>query len=167
VTEAADRLIVTDWPEVSEPEVGDTDRPDEGSVMLYPETSPPCAVSVNEPLRLPSVFRVSVTTPAETASVPGDDGGGDGGGLGGCEVRPGVGDVPPPGVDPRGDPDEPEAEADGEPDTLMVRPMCLPPLPLPLGDGDDGDTGVDPEFSGAWLTAAGPTVAADAVGAPL
>jgi hypothetical protein len=56
--------------------------------------------------------------------VPGDVGGGDGVGLGGCEDRPGVGDLPP-----GDDPDGPEAEADGEPDTVMVRPMCLPPLP--------------------------------------
>jgi hypothetical protein len=58
--------------------------------------------------------------------VPGDGGGGDGVGLAGCEDRPGVGDLPP-GEDPDGP--EAEAEADGEPDTLMVRPMCLP-LPL-------------------------------------
>ena len=79
--------------------------------------------------------------------------------------RPGVGDDPPRGEEPDG----PGAKAggEGEPDTVMVRPMCLPGLPLPLWDGDDGGTGVDPVFSGAWLTAAGPTVAADAVGAPL
>ncbi len=75
--------------------------------------------------------------------------------------RPGVGDDPPRGEVPDG----PEAEADGEPDTVMVRPACWPPLPL--WDEDDGGTGVDPVFSGAWLTAAGPTVAADALGAPL
>ena len=32
-------------------------------------------MSVNEPLRLPSPFRVSVTEPVETTSVPGDGGG--------------------------------------------------------------------------------------------
>jgi hypothetical protein len=121
---------VTDWPEDSDPEVGDTDRPDEGFVMLYPETSPPWAVSVNEPLRLPSPFKVSVTEPVEATSVPGDDGGGDGLGLAGGVDRPGVGDGPPRGEETDGL--EPGAEADGEPDTVMVRPMCLPPLPLPL-----------------------------------
>jgi hypothetical protein len=95
--------------------------------------------------------------------VPGDAGGGDGLGLAGCVDRPGVGADPPRGEEPDG----PKAEGDGEPDTVMVRPMCLPPLPLPFWDGDDGDTGVDPVFSGAWLAAPGPTVAAEAVGAPL
>ena len=80
--------------------------------------------------------------------------------------RPGVGEIARGDDPPRGEePDGPEAEGDGEPDTLMVRPTCLPPLPL--WDGDVGDTGSDPEVSGAWLTAAGPTIAAAAAGEPL
>ena len=95
--------------------------------------------------------------------MPGDGGGvGLGLELGGRVDRPGVGDVPPRGEEPDG----PEAEADGEPDTVMVRPMCGP-LPLPLRDRDDGGTGVDPLFCGTWLVSDGPMVAAAAVGAPL
>jgi len=89
---------------------------------------------------------------------------GDGLGLVGCVVRPGVGVDPPRGGEPDGL-QLPGAEAEG--DTVMVRPICLPGLPLPLWAAEDPGTGVDPVFSGAWLTAAGPTVAADALGAPL
>ncbi len=46
----------------------------------------------------------------------------------------------------------------------MVRPMLCLPL---LCDGDDGDTGLEPEFSGAWVAVFGPMVAATAVAGPL
>ena len=76
---------------------------------------------------------LSVTELGETASVPGD-GGGDCDGLGDGGVRPGVGD------DECGDgcPCPPcDGVGEGEPDTVMVRPMCcLPPLRLPDFDGE-------------------------------
>src|SRR5215831_436571 len=99
--------------------------------MPIVDTSPPSAVIVNEPLRVSSPFRVSVSELVETASVPcgagEDEGEGEGFGLGGCVDRPGVGDDSPRGEELDG----PEAEAEAEGDTVMVRPACWPPLPLP------------------------------------
>ena len=77
---------------------------------------------------------LSVTEPGDTDSVPGD-GGGDCDGLGDGWVRPGVGDECEEGCPP------PcpccEGVGVGEPDTLMIRPMCCLPLPpLPVVDGE-------------------------------
>src|SRR6516165_4655854 len=92
---------------------------------------------VNEPLE---PVLLSVIEPGDTDSEPGD-GGGDGDGLGGGWVRPGVGDEgeddrPPCGCPPPCG----EVVADGDGDTVMVRPMCClpPPALLPELDGEAG-----------------------------
>jgi hypothetical protein len=43
---------------------------------------------------------------------------------------------------------EDDGDGDGEPDTVMVRPMCRPAWP-PLRDGGGGGTGPGPELGGA------------------
>src|SRR5690242_8533229 len=98
-----------------------------GSTMSHPDTGPPWATIVNEPVYDPSEAWVSVTLPGDTPSVPGEAGGDDGGGVGVCECRVGVGCGLPVGCDP-GPVPEPVCAAVGDGCGL---PPTVPPLSLP------------------------------------